>query len=188
MPWALDSAAVRIYTRKGDDGSTGLLYGGRVSKADAQPEAYGAIDEAVAALGIARSIADEESAESILRIQRELFVVAAELATAPEKRSKLEAGVSRVTTGMVEVLESGIDQLDAETGTPEEFIVPGGSPLAAALDAARAIVRRAERRSLAAAAAGSAVVPYLNRLADYLYMLARSVEKTWVPSRVEEDE
>lgn len=179
---------MKIYSRKGDDGSTGLLFGGRVSKADIQPEAYGAVDEAVAALGVARSIADDAFAESILRIQRQLFVVAADLATAAGNRPKLENGVSRVTSDMVEALEEAIDELDAATGTPTEFIVPGGSPLAAALDAARAIVRRAERRSLSAAAADSAVVPYLNRLADYLYMLARSAEEQWVPSRAKEDE
>jgi cob(I)alamin adenosyltransferase len=179
---------VKIYTRKGDDGTTGLLFGGRVSKADIQPEAYGAVDEAVAALGVARSIADEPFSETILRTQRELFVVGADLATGVENRSKLEDGVSRVTTNMVEALEAAIDELAAATGTPTEFIVPGGSPLAAALDAARAIVRRAERKSLPAAAGDSAVVPYLNRLADYLYMLARSAEEQWVPSRAKEDE
>lgn len=179
---------MKIYTRKGDDGSTGLLFGGRVSKADLQPEAYGTVDEAVAALGVARSIADDTFGDSILKVQRDLFVVAAELATAAENRSKLQDGESRVTADMVNTLEASIDELDADTGTPTEFIVPGGSPLAAALDAARAVVRRAERRALPAAAEGSEVVPYLNRLADYLYMLARSAEERWVPSRVKEEE
>lgn len=178
---------MKIYTRKGDDGSTGLLFGGRVGKDGSGPEAYGAVDEAVSALGTARALAEEAVAEDILEVQRELFVVGAELATGPDNRAKLERGVSLVIAEMVERLESAIDAIEESVGMPTTFVVPGGTPVAAALDLARSIVRRAERRSVALLAGNgvedSHVVPYLNRLADYLYMLARAVEDDWVPSR-----
>jgi cob(I)alamin adenosyltransferase len=182
---------MKIYTKTGDDGTTGLFYGGRVDKHAAGPEAYGTVDEAVAALGVARASAEGAMADELLRIQRELFVVAAELATAPENRAKLEDGVSRVTGSMVTDLEGAIDRVVDEAGMPTEFVVPGGNDVAAAIDVARTVVRRAERRSVSYAAAGgleaSQVVPYLNRLADYLYMLARAAEGEWVPSRVEDE-
>jgi len=178
---------MKIYTRRGDDGTTGLFHGGRIRKDGPGPEAYGTVDEAVAALGVARAAADPDLAAEILRIQRQLFVVAAELATAPESRSKLEDEVSRVTPAMVERLEADIDRVVAEVGSPTEFIVPGGSPVAAAIDVARTIVRRAERRAVTLVGAesteGGNVVPYLNRLADYLFMLARAAEQNWTPSR-----
>lgn len=180
-------SAVRIYTRKGDDGSTGLFHGGRVAKDDTGPEAYGTVDEAVAALGIARAAASGRLAERILEVQRAMFVAAAELATAPDRRSRLDPGSSLVTTEMVTALESAIDEVEAESGLPTEFIVPGGSAAAAALDLARTITRRAERRAVThmreRGIEGSVVVPFLNRLADYLYVLARSAEGDWVPSR-----
>ena len=181
---------MKIYTKQGDDGTTGLFYGGRISKASNGPEAYGTVDEAVAALGVARSIASENDAlmeAEILRIQRELFVVAAELATAPENRAKLEDDVSRVTHDMVAGTEAAIDRVTTRFGMPTEFVVPGGNPLAARLDVARTIVRRAERRAVAYGEAGgldgSEIIAYLNRLADYLYMLARAAEGTWTSSR-----
>ena len=183
---------MQIYTKKGDDGTTGLFYGGRVSKADLGPEAYGTVDEAVSALGVARAATSEPAiADEILRVQRELFVVAAELATAPSSRSKLVDGVSRTTAAMVEALEGAIDSVVDDVGMPTEFVVPGGTPTAAALDVARTVVRRAERRAVAYAEAGglddSEVVRYLNRLADYLYMLARAAETDWTPSRPKEE-
>jgi cob(I)alamin adenosyltransferase len=178
---------MKIYTRRGDDGTTGLFYGGRIPKDGPGPEAYGTVDEAVAALGMARAAADRDLAAEILRIQRQLFVVAAELATAPESRSKLEDEVSRVTPAMVERLEADIDRVVAEVGSPTEFVVPGGSSVAAAIDLARTIVRRAERRTVTLIGAesneGGSVVPYLNRLADYLFVLARAAEQNWTPSR-----
>jgi cob(I)alamin adenosyltransferase len=181
-----------IYTRKGDDGSTGLFYGGRVSKASGGPEAYGTVDEAVAALGAARALLDGDHAAAVLARQRELFVVGAELATAPANRRKLTDGVSRVTSAMVDDLEAAIDAIVERVGLPTEFVVPGGNPAAAAIDVARTVVRRAERRSVAVADQGgldgSEVVRYLNRLADYLYMLARAVEGEWTPARTKEDE
>jgi cob(I)alamin adenosyltransferase len=181
-----------IYTRKGDDGSTGLFYGGRVSKASGGPEAYGTVDESVAALGVARALVEGDVAEAILRRQRELFVVAAELATDPANRHKLADGTSRVTPAMVDDVEREIDAIVDEVGMPREFLVPGGNQAAAAIDVARTVVRRAERRAVSMADSGdldgSEVVRYLNRLADYLYMLARAVEGQWTPSRQKEDE
>ena len=96
---------MKIYTRKGDDGSTGLFYGGRVAKDDSGPEAYGAVDEAVSALGAVRAIASEPLAEAVLAVQRDLFVAAAELATGADNRSKLVDGESRVSETMVTALE-----------------------------------------------------------------------------------
>jgi cob(I)alamin adenosyltransferase len=170
---------VRIYTKKGDDGTTGLLYGGRISKADARTEAYGTTDEAVAALGVARALCDAPGlAGSLLRLQRELFVVGADLATSPGERSKLVSGVSLVSTEMVERLESEIDQEVAARPLPNEFIVPGANPVSAAIDVARSTVRRAERRTVELASANEDVNPevvrYLNRLSDLLFVLARS--------------
>ena len=186
----VQSPPVKIYTRGGDDGTTGLLFGGRVAKDQSGPEACGAVDEAVSALGVARAAAGEPTAGSILEVQRDLFAAGAELATAPAKRSRLQPGVSLVTAAMVERLEAAIDALDAEVGMPTGFVVPGGNALAAAVDQARAVVRRAERRAVAhlraAGIEGSLVVPYLNRLGDYLYMLARAAEGEWIPSRREE--
>ena len=178
---------MRIYTKKGDDGTTGLFYGGRLRKDEPRPEAYGTVDEAVAALGVARALASGDVGERLLEVQRDLFVVGAELATDPRNRSKLEPGVSLVTSEMVERLEGLIDGLSERVGTPEGFVVPGQASLPAALDVARTVIRRAERRAVALAGSGgleqSVIVPYLNRLADYVYMLARSTESRWEPSR-----
>lgn len=187
---ALQSPVVKIYTRGGDDGTTGLLFGGRVAKDQTGPEACGAVDEAVSALGVARAALAGPVAESILQVQRELFVAGAELATAPGKRTRLQPEVSLVTAAMVDRLEAAIDAVEAEVGMPTGFVVPGGNPGAAALDQARSVVRRAERRAVAHLRAegieGSLVVPYLNRLGDYLYMMARAAEGEWIPSRREE--
>jgi cob(I)alamin adenosyltransferase len=169
----------RIYTKTGDDGTTGLLHGGRVSKAAAATEAYGTVDEAVAALGVARAACrDAALEEEILGLQRELFVVGADLAANPERRSRLEPGVSLVTDEMVRALERRIDTRVAERPLPEAFVVPGANPVSAALDLARSVTRRAERRVVALrgadpAAGGDAVLRYLNRLSDLLFVLAR---------------
>ena len=178
---------MRIYTRRGDDGTTGLFYGGRVAKDSGGPEAYGTVDEAVSFLGVARAQGDAETAEAILAVQRDLFVVAAELATDPANRDRLEPGLSRVETAMIDRLEERIDEIEATVGMPTEFVVPGGDPVAASLDVARTVVRRAERAAVGHLAdhTDSLVVPYLNRLADYLYMLARAVEREWTPTRGE---
>ena len=143
--------AKRIYTKYGDQGETGLLYGGRISKADPRAEAYGTIDEAVAALGLAKAlIADTigtnaRMREAIDALQRALFTVGAELATAPEQRAKLLQHFAPVTPTMTAALEAQLDALSAEIELPREFIIPGGSPASAALDLARTTLRRAER-------------------------------------------
>ncbi|MDP9468413.1 MAG: cob(I)yrinic acid a,c-diamide adenosyltransferase [Chloroflexota bacterium] len=187
---------MRIYTKKGDDGSTGLLFGGaRVSKADLRTDAYGTTDEAVSALGLARAAlagtgAGSELAGLILRLQRELFVVGAELATHVEKRAKLTDGTSRVTPEMVTWLEGEIDQIEAAHPMPAEFVIPGETLAGAAIDMARTAVRRAERRAVALSNAGglpdSQVVPYLNRLADLLFVVARAADGGFRPVRSRE--
>jgi cob(I)alamin adenosyltransferase len=171
---------MKIYTRKGDDGSTGLWYGGRVPKSDARPEAYGAVDVAASALGVARAACgdgDEEIYADVLRMQNELFIAGAELATAPEAAHRLEPGVSKVTPAMVDELEGVIDRYMARVNLPPKFVIPGGSELSARLDVARAAVRRAERRVVDLKLAGElpdeTVLNYLNRLSDAVYAMAR---------------
>jgi cob(I)alamin adenosyltransferase len=189
---------MRIYTKKGDTGTTGLLFGGdRVSKADLRTDAYGSTDEAVSALGMARAsigaITDRTEATLetlIVRLQRELFVVGAELATHIDKRQKLTEGVTRVTAAMVTALEGEIDALEAGHEMPKEFVIPGESMTGAALDLARSTVRRAERRAVALTNEGglpeSQVVPYLNRLADLLFVMARAADGGFRPVRSRE--
>jgi cob(I)alamin adenosyltransferase len=168
----------RIYTKTGDDGTTGLLYGGRVPKDDLVTEAYGTTDEAVAMLGLARSLTEDPAMQAdLLALQRELFVVGADLATNPRERKKLEAEVSLVTDRMVKRLERRIDDLVEERPLPQVFIVPGANPASAAIDVARAVIRRAERDVVALEHAQREVNPevrrYLNRLSDLLFVLAR---------------
>jgi len=168
----------QIYTKTGDDGTTGLLHGGRVPKDDLVTEAYGTIDEAVAALGLARSLGDDEVMRGdLLTLQRELFVVAADLAANPKKRKKLDPEISLVTKKMVRRVEQRIDVLVAERPLPKVFVVPGANPASAAIDLGRAIVRRAERRVVALEQAQREINPevrrYLNRLSDLLFVLAR---------------
>ncbi len=180
---------MKIYTRKGDDGTTGLFYGGRVAKDSSGPAAYGDIDEAGACIGLARAETEPGSPlyAELLRIQRSLFIVGAELATAPENRDKLVDGETRVTAQMVNDLEVAIDRIAAERGMPEVFVVPGGTRLGAALDLARAAARRAERSIVTHLRGGgfdgTHVLAYVNRLADYLFMLARDAEEIWTPSK-----
>ena len=175
--------AVKIYTRDGDDGTTGLLYGGRVAKDSAAPIAYGAVDEAQAAIGVARAEAEPELAEILLHLERDLWVLMGELATDPSKRDRLTPGATMVTDDMVTQLEVVIDDISSRFDPPTEFVVPGQNRIGALLDVARTVVRRAERDSLAAAVDGSAVVPYLNRLSDLLWTLARWQEGTSLPTR-----
>jgi cob(I)alamin adenosyltransferase len=169
----------RIYTKTGDDGTTGLLYGGRVPKDDAATGAYGTTDEAVAALGLARALCEDPVlAADLLALQRELFVVGADLATNPASRKKLTPEVSLVTEKMVKRLETRIDALVAERPLPEVFIVPGANPASAALDVARSVIRRAERQVVALEReplreVNPEVRQYLNRLSDLVFVLAR---------------
>ena len=175
---------MRITTKKGDDGTTGLLFGGRVRKDAALPEAYGQVDEAQAALGVARAEATgravppnyAELDEVLVHLERDLWVLMAELATEPANRAKLTPGASLVTSGMVEALEARMEELEARFPMPTEFVVPGQNRLSALLDLARTVVRRAERAALGVAAEGSFVVPYLNRLSDLVWTMARAEE------------
>jgi cob(I)alamin adenosyltransferase len=170
----------KIYTRKGDDGTTSLWYGGRIAKTDARTEAYGSIDEAGAELGVARSLcapSDDELAVDILALQRELFVAGAELATAPQAKDRLEDTVSRITDEMVEGLEPIIDRYMDRVDLPPKFVIPGGTTLSAHLDVARTAIRRAERRVVALkqqdGLASEAVLRYLNRASDLAFAMAR---------------
>ena len=172
---------MKIYTKKGDDGTTGLLYGGRVDKDDPRTEAYGTLDEVVAALGVARGTGLVEHVDTIVvRLQREMFVAGAQLATAAENQSKLEAGVSKVTASMTERAEHEIDELIEQHPLPQEFILPGEALSSAALDLARSTVRRAERQTVALRRAGlvpdEEILRYLNRVSDLLFALARFEE------------
>ena len=171
---------MKIYTRKGDDGTTGLSDGSRRSKSDARIEAYGTIDEAGSALGVARSLCRAGKGEverDLLDLQTDLFVAGAELAAAAEASGRLEDGISRVTGEMVSALEPMIDGYMERVELPPKFVIPGGTELSAALDLARAILRRAERRVATLAAdedlSTSAVLAYLNRAADLVYAIAR---------------
>jgi len=168
----------KLYTGKGDDGTTGLLYGGRVQKDDPRPEAYGAVDEAQAAIGLARAATERGGELDVLlvRLEHDLYVLMAELATAPENQHKLTPGQTAVTAEMVAHLESVTDDIGSRFAFPTEFVVPGQHELAARLDVARTVVRRAERRSVPVAGPGTHVVPYLNRLSSLLWTAARWVE------------
>jgi cob(I)alamin adenosyltransferase len=170
----------RIYTKKGDDGTTSLWYGGRVAKSDARTEAYGALDEAASALGVARSLCDVEQEElraDILRLQDDLFIAGAELATAPEAAERLVDGVSRVTPEMAAELEELIDRYMERVELPPKFVIPGGTTLSAQLDVARAVIRRAERRAVALGRekelASDELLRFLNRASDAAYAMAR---------------
>lgn len=174
---------MKIYTKTGDDGTTGLLYGGRVPKDSLRTEAYGtAADEAVAAIGLARSAgpAAEGLDDLLLEVQRQLFVLGAELATAPANSGKLKAGESKVTEEMVTRLEAEMDRMTEVAPLPNYFIVPGGSAVSAALDLARAIVRRGERLIVSLQDKGDladdVVLRYVNRLSDFLFVAARFEE------------
>ena len=168
----------RIYTKYGDSGQTGLLYGGRVSKNDPHTEAYGVCDEAVSAMGLARALSEDSRVKDVLReLQEELFTVAAELATDPQRYEMFRRHFKPVTSEMVTRLEEMIDDLERGTEMPNVFILPGGSPTSAAIDLARTIIRTAERRVVALDEQNKLTNPevlrYMNRLGDLLFVLAR---------------
>lgn len=171
---------MKVYTKSGDDGTTGLLFGGRVRKDSALPTAYGSVDEAQASLGVVRALLDptDELSDIVIHIMRDLWVLMAELATFPENRHKLEDGSTRVTGDMVDALEAHIDTISERFEPPTEFVVPGVNIVAAQLDVARTVVRRAERDALAALDEASHAGIYLNRLSDLLWTLARWQEGT----------
>ncbi len=176
---------MKVYTKAGDDGTTGLFYGGRVQKDSPRPSAYGAVDEAQAAFGLARADAEPDSKLDVVLIGicHDLYVVMAELATLPENHDKLAPGKTLVTAEMVTALEALIDEITTLFEPPTAFVIPGANRVAAALDLARTIVRRAERESLAIGGDGSHAVPYLNRLSDLAWVMARWQEGESVETR-----
>ena len=176
--------SLRIYTRTGDDGDTGLFGGERVRKDDARVEAYGTVDELNAVLGIARAQAEDLELRDILAaFQDRLFAVGADIATPMETATQRgRVSVERIAPERVEALELLIDRFEGELPPLTRFILPGGSALAAALHLARVVCRRAERRCVTLAhleeaaerpALNPEVVRYLNRLSDLLFVLAR---------------
>ena len=172
-----------IVTKRGDGGETDLLYGGRVSKTDPRTEAGGAVDEAVSALGLARALSGEPLVRSVVDgLQRALFTVGAELATDREHHDKLAQHFKAVSAEMTQALEAHIETLAAEVELPPSFIVPGASPASAALDVARSVLRRAERRTVALQErkmlANPEVLRYLNRASDLVFLLARYEDRT----------
>ncbi|MBW3615210.1 MAG: cob(I)yrinic acid a,c-diamide adenosyltransferase [Actinobacteria bacterium] len=177
-----------FYTGRGDDGTTGLYFGGRVRKDSAAPEAYGSVDEAQTFLGLARAEAGPGSELNglLLQVERDLYVLMAEMATLPQNRHKLAAGTTLVTPEMVAGLEGQIQTMTERFSMPNEFVLPGQNRLSALLDVARTVVRRAERRCLPVVSAGSSVIPYLNRLSSLLWAMARWQEGVSVPARSQE--
>jgi cob(I)alamin adenosyltransferase len=166
----------RIYTRTGDAGSTRLATGAAVSKGDLRVEAYGAVDETNACLGLARVHAKGDLDAVLARIQNELFDLGADLA-APAKADEAEGSVLRILDSQVARLEAEIDALNAELPPLASFVLPGGTPAAAALHLARTVCRRAEREAVRLVEAGEPVsgpaMRYLNRLSDLLFVAAR---------------
>ncbi len=184
--------AVKIYTKTGDGGETGLFGGPRVRKSDERVEAYGEVDELNAAVGAARAaLEDAELDAELARIQAELFCVGAELATPHDARAR--SALPAVDAAWTERLERAIDRWDAELPLLHHFVLPGGTRAAAALHLARCVCRRAERRVVALAAHApveAAVLPYLNRLSDLLFVAARlanhrggRAETLWDPGK-----
>jgi cob(I)alamin adenosyltransferase len=174
---------VKIYTKKGDDGTTSLWYGGRVEKSGLRTDAYGTLDEACSALGVARALCDQSQAQlaaDILALQNELFVAGAELATAPEAAERLEDGISRITADMTDALDGVIDRYMDQVDLPPKFVIPGGNQISAQLDLARTIIRRAERRVVAIQLSGelasAEILRFLNRASDLCFAMARAAD------------
>ena len=176
---------MKIYTRNGDEGETGLLYGGKVSKDSPLPEAYGTVDEAQAILGLVRTECEKDSdlEQKIIHIERDLYVLMAELATDPSKHDKLESGKNKVNEEMINFLEKFIDEISSRFELPQEFVIPGQNRISALIDVARTVVRRAERRTISSEIKDSLVVPYLTRLSDLLWAMARWQEGESIESR-----
>lgn len=176
-----------LWTGKGDDGTTGLLFGGRAPKASARFAAVGDADEAQACIGLARAEAPRGSRldDILTSLERDLWVLMAELATDDTDRSKLVPDASLVTQAMVTALESVIAEVGVLFEPPREFVVPGQDRTSALLDVARTVVRRAERSAAAVASDGSHVIAYLNRLSSVLWTLARWIEGEPLLSRAQ---
>lgn len=166
--------AMKIYTKTGDDGSTGLFGGDRVSKSDPRIECYGSVDELNASVGLARVEAQGELADALLRVQSELFVIGSHLATpedSPQTRS-----LPLIEEAMIGRLEMEIDSAESELPRLRNFILPGGCELAARLHLARTVCRRAERNLVTFAQdrpVAAAIITYMNRLSDWLFVMAR---------------
>jgi cob(I)alamin adenosyltransferase len=179
----------KIYTRTGDDGTTGLVDGSRVAKDAARMEAIGAVDEANSAIGLAIAMTTAEHADALTRIQNDLFDLGADLATPGEDFAPGETTL-RIVSAQVEWLEQTIDALNEGLSPLTSFVLPGGSEAAARVHVARAAVRRAERAAVAlnrAEPINPAALAYLNRLSDHLFVLARAINAAgpgdvlWVP-------
>src|SRR5215467_9365170 len=173
---------MKIYTKTGDAGDMGLFGGGRVPKSHPRVEAYGDVDELNATIGVARAAGalDEQIDALLLRVQQDLFAIGALLATPDRDRMRMHLDKAKVDQERIAELERAIDAADAELEPLRSFILPGGSPKAAALHIARTVCRRAERRIVDIAAEmeiPSLVVVYLNRLSDVLFTLARLANK-----------
>jgi len=169
---------VKTFNKRGDGGETSLLHGVRVPKSDLHCEAYGTVDEAVSALGLARALSSKKKVQDLLLdIQRELFMLGAELATPLEHYAAFAEKHTPISEAMVDRLEGLIDELEQDLEMPKAFIVPGATPASGAIDLGRAIIRRAERRIVSMKDAGlvknEELHRYINRLADLLFTLAR---------------
>ena len=174
---------MKIYTKSGDTGETGLFFGGRVPKNDPRCEAYGQTDHAVCAMGLARSLCSDQKVKDILlEIQNHMFTIGAELAVSEENYGNLKKSYNTVSMDMVSKLETFIDELSSEVNIPAKFIVPGATQGSAALDLARASIRTAERRIISLDESGilnnKTIISYINRLSDLLFMLARYEDRT----------
>jgi cob(I)alamin adenosyltransferase len=167
---------MKIYTRTGDDGTTGMIGGTRTSKSDPRIESYGTVDELNAALGLCACIASGESLEWIRRVQNELFVIGSHLALPADAPQGAVAHLPPMNEALIEQLEQEIDRMEAFLPPLSQFILPGGSELAARLHLARAISRRAERLTVVLSPQSNdtrLATTYLNRLSDWLFVLAR---------------
>jgi ATP:cob(I)alamin adenosyltransferase len=168
---------MKTFNKRGDRGETSLLLGPRVPKSDPHCEAYGTVDEAGAAIGLARSLSRKQDVQDmLLSVQKDLFVLSGELAAPPEAHDRLAEKFPVITDADVGRLEGIINDLEQAVKMPERFVIPGDSPASAAIHLARAIVRRAERRAVSLQQAGQVpnqeVLKYLNRLADLLFTLS----------------
>ena len=168
---------MKIYTRTGDEGATALFGGGRVGKDHPRVEAYGDVDELNAALGMARSVEMMPRIDEVLvPVQRDLFAIGALLATPDHEKMREQLSKARIDEGRIAELEGAIDACERELEPLRSFIIPGGTPKAAALHVARTVCRRAERRVVSLTSdveLPALVIVYLNRLSDLLFMLAR---------------
>lgn len=199
-----NGSALKIYTKGGDGGETTLLGGVRVAKDDPRVAAYGTVDELNAAIGVALAQAEQDdealadSAAELRAVQEDLFALGARLAATNPDRALRKGTIPEFSAGRVAGLEAWIDRLDADLPTLEAFVLPGGSPIAAQLHVARTVCRRAERKAVGLLGEqpelAEVVVPYLNRLSDLLFTLARFANQRggrddimWMPQRQRDD-